>query len=751
MKRPIGTILLTASALLLLFGTSSSQTPWPEANALELTGSFICSWSNGQSQHYLRSDGMIARSSDAGVFLEAGVSRLGIGPVHAAHRALNGSIVILPSRDRQRLYRVRDGVLVDSVRLSTLGWISALSGIGDRTLYCTSEGEVVLTKPGSFAVDSLWTQYSVTCASATETHVALAGRGFVRILGHSGVATDTAISISFGTGPPSRVAMANDASVIAVSVRSDSDSTFLGVSKKYGPLAAIDTTTFSYLLVPKESDILAFSKSSTLHIEIDTTIAMDIPSLRQRDVFAFEPQAFHYEGSTLYACGTHAFIGAWTIDQGWSIHSYIPQVPTRSSVSIGSADRGLYIFQGFGGTLLKRRQRGDTWIPLDVRGACLPQNTTCKVAGVAPDSTVSTLWNEVHTRTVVSPSKGIVACATEAFVVPSFWTTNSIDTLVGYDVLNKVFVYSTNRGADWNIYFRPATPPDATIALMAFEPGKATWAIDIVKSAIDTATYRNAFVMRLLEYRGGELVRSTEFPDITSLRSWVVRGDTLYAIALSNEIAKEGATSLVRVDLSDHSATELVAQKGDRFIALALHGNSAFVSDFGRNLFHIDLLSLHTQHQVNIDPPLSLSLSWIAVENDTTLIVQTSSTPFQQLLQLTMRQGTTSIRDDAAPREGDAKGAKTYSLDVAPNPASSMIMIALPSVLFEATTQSARISVVDILGNEIHQETVVNSDMSHNSGIVPTHRIDCNNWIPGVYVITITTGRAAAHGRVIRH
>jgi hypothetical protein len=144
-------------------------------------------------------------------------------------------------------------------------------------------------------------------------------------------------------------------------------------------------------------------------------------------------------------------------------------------------------------------------------------------------------------------------------------------------------------------------------------------------------------------------------------------------------------------------------------------------------------------------------LSWIAVENDTTLIVQTSSTPFQQLLQLTMRQGTTSIRDDAAPREGDAKGAKTYSLDVAPNPASSMIMIALPSVLFEATTQSARISVVDILGNEIHQETVVNSDMSHNSGIVPTHRIDCNNWIPGVYAITITTGRAAAHGRVIRH
>lgn len=745
---------IAAAALLLSHTIVAFSQPAPtKADVLELTGSFLASWAEESGHAYLRSDGMIAYASREGVFYREGISTLSISPIQLAHRRQDGSTIVLPTRDRRRLYRIQNGVITDSLSFSTLGQITALVAADDRTLFCTTDGEVVLTKAGSFDIDQTWSQYSVTSASASRSHITLAGRGFVRVIGYAGTKTDTVINMPFLTGLPTSVAANPDASLIAVSVRGDTDTTLLAVSRELGPFSVVDTSKSSYLLVPGADNVFALSRSSAISVVRDsiswlTTRERD---LVKQDVFAFEPRSYHVVDSTVHACGAHAFIGTWDRSLGWDVQSYIPSVPFRASTSVGAADRGVYIFQGFGGTLLQRNKQSDAWIPKDIRGSCLPSNTSCRSVSVAPDSTIATLWNVVATRTVVNPNTGKTACGTSEQVTPSFFIASSIDTLIGYNIINAAFMYSTDLGENWRIYARPQSPPSSTLSVLAFQPGKAIWTIENVQASVDTTVYRSSFIVKLSEYRGSELVRSTEFPAISSLRSWVVRNDSLYAITLSNEIARNGSTSLALFSLSEHAHTILASQQESRLIALALQGNRAFVSDYERNVYCVNFGEPTVFNVISTRPPLQHPLSWIALVNDTTLVGQTASTPFQQLVMLNLSAATTSIRDDAAPREGYAKGAKTYSLDVAPNPASSMIMIALPSILFEASTQSARISVVDILGNEIHQETVVNSDMSHNSGIVPTHRIDCNNWIPGVYAITVTTGRAAAHGRVIRH
>lgn len=752
--RPSLYSIVAAAALLLSHTIEACCQPVPTtADVLELTGSFLASWAEESGHAFLRSDGMIAHASREGVHYSKGVSTLSIIPIQLAQQRNDGSTIVLPTRDRRRLYRIQDGAITDSLSFSTLGQITVLGDSDDRTLFCTSAGEVVLTKAGSLDIDQTWNQYSVTCASASRSHITLAGSGFVRVIGYAGTATDTVISMPFSTGLPTAVATSPDASLIAVSVRGDTDTTLLTVSRNLGPFSVVDTSKSSYLLVPGSNYIIALSRSSSISVVRDSIVRFTTrkQDLLKQDVFAFEPRSYHVEDSTIHIGGAHAFIGAWDRTLGWSVQSYIPGVPFRTSTSVGSADRGVYLFQGFGGTLLQRNKQSDAWIPKEIRGSCLPSNTSCRTVSVAPDSTIATLWNEVSIRTVVNPNTGKTDCGTSEQVTPSFFIASSTDTLLGYNVINAAFMYSTDLGRNWRIYARPQSPPSSTLSVLAFQPSKAIWTIENVQASVDTTVYRSSFIVKLSEYRGGELVRSTEFPAISSLRSWVVRNDSLYAITLSNEISRNGSTSLALFSLSEHAYTTIANQQESRLVALALQDDRAYVSDYERNVYCVHLSEPTVFNVISTRPPLQYPLSWIALVNDTTLIGQTSSTPLQQLVMLKLSVTTTSIRNDAAPREDDVTGPKTLTLDVAPNPSSSMFMIALPSELLDASTQSARISIVDVLGNEIHQETVLNSDMSHNSGVTPTHRIDCNNWMPGVYMITLTTGRAAAHGRVIRN
>lgn len=687
----------------------------------------------------LRADGMLVSILDDRIALR-GYLELPWNEdiVEACH--FDGDAIVLIPQSRSRVYMHKAGSLVDSISAPSVAPLTSVIKMGTRIALCANDGTIVITQENSLEQDTTIIVPNGTTLATNAAGFTIAGRSFLQHIEFDNDKVTDNILIPYpNVGSIDQIIVSADIQHTVLSIARDDGNYLLLKVRADSTYTILDTSRSSFALSTHHGGITAVSSSSVWSItnERDTAVATN---LLAAGVYYFAPNAVVQEDSVLHIAGENSLIATVHLSGQSTVLSYMRSFPFTGFRLQGGNQQRVCIMTTPKNVPLVMGPSPFEWRPVGMRGTCVVEGASSQGMYVMSDNSIISTWMSLGSNTTIwNPGTSELTCTENTLTKPSLWTTNRVDTIVGISPTTKQFVISTDRGMAWT-GFAPLDINSSSVSTMHHAIGGIVWIVaTAIDSTLDTTIYRSTAYRQLLGYRNGSRVYTYSFPSISSIRSPVYVGDTLFCLARSNVNSDTTPTTFGYFDHALGTFQELLTNSESPFNCACINGRYAFLSMNNGAVAVFDIWSRKRMDDIIVEQGWTTVFEEIAAINDSTLIGTTFSNPKLVYL-IDIGSTTTGVHDDPY------KHLQIAAINgVWPNPSTSTLNATL-TVANGWPVDDIHVSVTNVIGSTAANYTLQALGVVSFGDAPFTVRIPCQQLPAGCYVLSVHSSRGV-HSR----